>query len=157
MAKQKPHNRSSGTEKQPKKQNSCPYSIWVQRGGVIVEFVILIPVLVVSIIWLAHITSMRSLDSMVLTSAQEIARSSAMESREIRAQDKAQDLAATLRQDPQLEKCGNFSVTLNTETWYDGWITSTVRCETPGHILFGARTIEYDWVEPIFITGLLAD
>ncbi len=118
-----------------------------ERGSMIVELVVLLPVIILAIGFLAWAGRQPAADGEVRAAARSAARAASLQRDTGNAVDagEAAGLAAA-----GLEVCTTVGVSVDISRWQQGWVTASVTCDVNNQgLIFDGGTLEQSWTEPV--------
>lgn len=118
-----------------------------ERGSIIVELVVLLPVIILAIGFLAWAGRQPAADGEIRAAARSAARAASLQrdASQAVAAGEAAGLAAA-----GLEVCSTVEVVIDVSRWQQGWVSATVTCDVNNQgLIFDAGTLERDWTEPV--------
>ncbi len=118
-----------------------------ERGSMIVELVVLLPVIILAIGFLAWAGRQPAADGEVRAAARSAARAASLQrdANDALAAGEVAGLAAA-----GLEVCTTVTVSVDTSRWQQGWVSATVTCDVNNQgLIFDGGTLEQSWTEPV--------
>jgi len=117
------------------------------RGSMIVELVVLLPVIILAIGFLAWAGRQPAADGEIRAAARSAARAASLQ------RDAGDAVAAGERAGlaaAGLEVCTSVEVSVDVSRWQQGWVSATVTCDVNNQgLIFNGGTLEQSWTEPV--------
>gem|GEM_PF-2917952 len=119
----------------------------MERGSMVVELVVLAPVVILAIGFLAWAGRQPAADGEVRAAARSAARAASLQ-RDIGQAATAGEAAGLTA--AGLEVCSTVDVSIDTSRWQQGWVRATVTCDVNNQgLIFDGGTLEQSWSEPV--------
>lgn len=122
------------------------------RGAMALELIILVPVIVMAIGFLAWAGRQPAADGEVRAVAQAAARAASLE-RDVNAAVAAGTAVGTTA--AGLEVCVTVTVVVDTSRWQQGWVSATATCDVnnQGLVIFDGGSLQHTWSEKVHQAG----